>query len=233
MLTKKYTMPVYDVVEEAGGFRILRNERNLMTPKGKVYDLPTKSLAETIAEEWRCQVEKLNPKTMPLTQLAATALDVIPETREKVIKSLLAYTRSELLCHRAERPDALVKAQEERWQPLLDWTEEHYGLAFDVVYSVMPMSPAEELVNRLRNLMNSYDDFFLTGLQQGTDVSGSLVLGLALREGKITAEEALALSELDVVKQHEKWGADPVTEGRQKSVMFDLNAVQFWFEVLR
>ena len=37
--------------------------------------LPTRALAEAIAEEWRAQGEEMRPVAMPLTRLANTVLD--------------------------------------------------------------------------------------------------------------------------------------------------------------
>ncbi|MGE0109026.1 MAG: ATP12 family protein [Bdellovibrionales bacterium] len=229
---REYTAPVYTIIESEKGWLVRRNERSLMTPKGTPYLVPKEGLAEAIAVEWRGQKDKIVPATMPLTQLAATALDVMIEVRPRVIQSLIAYTRSELLCHRAERPEELVLQQEKEWQPLLDWCESEIGLRLFPTTGIMPVAPSEESIAALQNRLETYDDYALTGLQQAADVSGSLVLGLALCAGRISAQETLALSEMDVLQQHQRWGADPVTEARHKAVLFDLEAVERFIRIV-
>ena len=51
---------------------------------------------------------------------------------------------------------------------------------------------------------------------------GSVVLGLALRHGRIDAEAALAASLLDERFEIERWGADPEAERRHEVVRRDL-----------
>lgn len=233
METKKKPAPVFEVIAEKEGYAIQRNGRYLMTPAGASYLLPVQALAEEIAAEWRAQGEKIIPATMPLTQLFATAQDIVRKDREKIIGGLLAYTGSELLCHRAEGPASLCAKQQELWQPLLDWCSHHYGVAFAVGCGVMPIVQSPDVAAKLRPVLEALDNYRLAGLSSAVDSAGSLVLGLALAEGARTADEVLKLSELDVAHQAIMWGEDPVTKARQDSVQRDLQACEKWFGLLK
>lgn len=235
MSNKTYEIPTfnYNIEQENNIYRVLRNEEGLKTPKGNTYDLPNSDLANAVAQEWSTQGDKIVPAIMPLTQLAATALDVMPEMRAKVVKGLVAYTRSELLCHRAEYPQELVTRQKNEWQPLLDWCNKRFSLDLVPIKGVVPMELPDEMKNSLQKHIEDFDNFWLTGLQQAADVVGSLVIGLAIMEEKVTASQALELSELDIIHQQIAWGEDPVTEARHKGILFDLKAVEKWFGFLR
>ena len=58
---------------------------------------------------------------MPLTRLASTAQDRMPELRAAAIEEVVGYAGTDLLCYRAAAPLDLVARQQRVWQPLLDW----------------------------------------------------------------------------------------------------------------
>lgn len=225
--------PVYDVLPHEGFFRILRNARPLMTPQGTPYDVPREALAQAIAGEWRAQKEKIVPASMPLTQLAATALDVAPKVREKIIQSLVAFTYSDLVCHRAPGPSSLVARQNAVWQPVLDWFCERYGVTMAVTDSIVPPAQDPSLATTLHAHLDTLDAFQLTGIRHSAETSGSLVLGLALAHARFTAGEVFEACELDVAHQNATWGDDPVTTARNAAVHFDLASLEKWFTLLR
>ncbi|HBM91210.1 MAG TPA: ATPase, partial [Rhodospirillaceae bacterium] len=190
-------------------------------------------LAQAIAAEWQAQEDKIDPSTMPLTQLAATTLDILAKEREKIVDCLLAFTRSELLCHRTERDGSLSERQQAVWQPVLDWCSASYGASFCLTCGVMPTEKREKTDQALRRPLEACNDFWLTGVRHAAETAGSLVLGLALAERHLTAEQVFEASELDVLHQTESWGKDPVTQGRHKAVRFDLEVCEKWFSLLR
>ncbi len=227
------TVPVYDVVDHDGAFALHRDGRFLMTPAGKPYVFPMEKLALALAQEWRAQGEKVVPATMPLTQLAATAFDIVGQDRAKIVRGLVAYTDSDLLYHFAEEPDALAEKQRQLWQPVLDWCAARYGVRFVVGCGVMPLPQQPETAPRLTAILETMDDLHLSGLSSATDSSGSLALGLALAEGFKNADEIFTASALDVLHQAIRWGRDPVTEARHDALLKDLSACEQWFALLK
>lgn len=226
-------LPVYELSEGDGFFEVQRNGRLLMTPAGNPYRFRVRMLAEAILAEWQAQGEKIDTKTMPITQLAATALDVVPKDRAKINESLVAYTSSELLCHRAEHPDDLARKQHEVWQPIIDWCKGGFGVDFSLGGGVMPVRQQKETIETLKMALKSFDDMLIAGLSLAVESSGSLILGLALAEGHMKAEDVLKAAELDVDYQAKTWGKDPVTQARQDAVLADLKACERWFAMLR
>ena len=105
--------------------------------------VPSRSLAEAIAAEWQAQGDEIVPSTMPLTQLAATALDRVDVRREEVINELAAYGSTELLCYRAEHPAELARREHEAWQPLLDWLALRFDASLAVTSGIVhkPQNP--------------------------------------------------------------------------------------------
>jgi chaperone required for assembly of F1-ATPase len=224
---------LYDIRPLPGAYAVCRDGTILTTPAGADFVVTTLPLAQAIAEEWRNQTDKINLAKMPLTQLAYTAIDIVEKKRVDVINQLVAYVGSELLCHYAESPAALVAQQQQIWQPILDWCTDRFDIILEVTAGIMPIAQHPETVVSFRRTLEAYGNFHLTGLWQAVDVSGSLVLGLALTEGHLNVEEIFNAAELDVNFQIQKWGEDPAISKRRESVRHDLSVYQRWFELLR
>lgn len=225
---KNKPAPVYSVAATPNGHVVHINNAPLKTPAGHHFTLPTAKLAEAIVAEWQTQKEKILPATMPLTQLAATAIDIVSKDRSRIIDQLVAYVGSELLCHWADQPEALKQEQQKIWQPLLDWCALRFDALLQAGTGIMPIKQSPQAEQALRRKIESYDNFHLTGLRHAVDVSGSLVLGLALTEKHLTAEQVLQTAELDANFQMRQWGEDPDILKRQKGVLKELELCQLW-----
>lgn len=212
-----------------GGWQVLLDGRPVRTPAKAPLILPTQALAQALAAEWQAQEERIDPGTMPITRTANSALDKVAGQRAEVAAMLAEYGGSELLCYRAERPIELIARQASEWDPLLDWAEERYGARLVTVQGVMPIAQDAAALERLSAPVHAMDPFALAAFHDLVALSGSLVLALAVIEGRIEAQEAWRLSRLDEDWQIEQWGADEEAEAmaRVKRAAFD-DAARFW-----
>jgi chaperone required for assembly of F1-ATPase len=160
---------------------------------------------------------------MFLTKCANTAIDRTAGHEEAVVESILAYA-NDLLCYRAEAPADLVARQSENWDPLLDWLEARFGVKLRIGTGIAHVEQEEAALAKLRAAIGAHDAFTLTALYAAATLCGSLVLALALAEGRLTAEEAFALSHLDERYQAEKWGTDGEAEKRARAMAAELDA---------
>ena len=76
----------------------------------------------------------------------------------------------------------------------------------------------------LRRHVESYDDWRLTAIQSATAAMGSLILGLALAEGRLDAEAAFQASQTDETYQIELWGEDWEAADRRAELRGDIEA---------
>jgi chaperone required for assembly of F1-ATPase len=215
------------------GHRILLDGRPVHSPARKPLLLPSRALAEAVAEEWRSQGETIERADMALTRLVSTALDRMPALRRAAIDEALDYAGTDLLCYRAAEPAELAERQRRAWQPWLDWLAEAHGARLVVTTAMLPVSQPEEAVARLRAAIEQLDDWRLVGLHGATTALGSLVLGLALLEGEIDAEQALAASLLDELFEIERWGRERDADRRQQVVRRDVAAAATFLACLR
>lgn len=226
------TVSSYSVSLSPGGYLVRRDDLPLRTPAGMDLILPTALLAETVAEEWRQQKDKIVPTTMPMTQLTMTTLDITTKNSASVVDHLLGYIDTELLCHRVDLPGALALRQNSLWQPLLDWCAAKFGAELATGTGIMPVRQKPETGAALQHALTRYDHWALTGLNYAVDCSSSLVLGLALAEQYLSVQQVMEAAELDSCFQMEKWGADPDILQRQNQIREDLETAARWFTLL-
>ena len=194
--------------EGQGGWTVLLDARPIKTPAKVLLTIPHRLLAEAVAEEWSAQETEIVPATMPLTRHANTAIDRVAPQRDHVIDEMAAYGGSDLVCYRAEAPMALVVRQHGAWGPLLDWLEARHGARLVVTEGISHVSQPPEALARLRTALAAHEDVVLAALHTLTTLSGSLVVALALADGRLDAEGAWAAARVDEHFQIERWGED-------------------------
>ncbi|CAA7616663.1 ATP12 family chaperone protein [Magnetospirillum sp. UT-4] len=205
-------------------FSVRLDGRPVRTPAGRPLEVPTQALAEAIAAEWEAQGTEVKPHHMPLTQLASTALDRIGPEREAILAQLMNYAATDLLCYRAGFPPDLVERQARQWQPLLDWARDALGADLVATEGVIAVAQPEPALAALAARLRGYDTWRLTALQMTAAAAGSLVLALALVEGRLGADQAFALSQLDETYQIEQWGEDHEAADRRATLARDIAA---------
>jgi chaperone required for assembly of F1-ATPase len=217
----------------APGYSILLDAKTAMTPSGKALILPTRALAEAVADEWRAQGEKILPATMLLTRLANTAIDRTAENRRETETQILALAKSDLVCYRAETPAELVARQHEVWDPLLEWLMRVYGARLVTSTGIAFVEQPHEALRALEDALARRGDFELTGLLSAATLCGSAVLALALADGLLAAEAAFATSQIDAIFQSERWGKDMEAEERFLSKQAELIGIARFMRLLQ
>lgn len=196
-----------------GGFAVLLDDRPLRTPAKATLVVPTMALAQAIAAEWQAQEGKVDPETMPLTRAANAAIDKVARQQAAVAAHLAEYGGTDLLCYRAALPPELAARQAAAWDPLLDWLAARHDAPLVAVQGVIHHPQPPESLRRLHGRVAALDPFTLTGFHDLVGLSGSLVLALAVIDGRLTPEAAWDASRLDEDWQEEQWGADEIATG--------------------
>lgn len=220
------------VLEDAAGFGVALDARALKTPSGAPFRAPTRTLAEACAGEWAAQGEHILPASMPLTRLANVALDRTPGARAAIIEEFAKYGETDLLCHRAERPEALIARQAATWDPILDIARARLGAAPPVVAGIVAAEVPDEVFGALRAAASALDDFRLTGLAHGTGLAGSALVALALADGALDAEAAFAAAALDDLWSLEAWGEEAEARARLDRLKGEFEALARYFAAL-
>lgn len=196
------------VEPEGDGWGIRLDGRPVRTPARARLSVPSKPLAEVIAEEWRNVGEAIDPHSMPLTGLANAAIDRVAPERDVFAQGLARYAEADLACYRAEGPRGLVERQEKEWDLLLAWARRRFDVDFVTTRGLMHVAQPEGTVKQLSHAIGTLEPFHLAGLSPLITIGGSLIVALAMLEKAIAPEQAWDAISIEERWQLEQWGAD-------------------------
>ena len=216
------------VVQTGEGFGITLDGRAVRTPARAELVLPGAALAEAVAEEWRACGETIDPRAMPMTGLANAAIDRVAPDPQAFARGLAQYAQGDLLCYRADGPDALIARQAETWDALLDWARRRYDVDFACQTGIVHVDQPAATVERLTQAVAVLDPFRMAAMSPLVTIGGSLVAALAVLEEAVPPEAAWEAVSLDERWQLEQWGADAEAEAALDLRRRDfLNAARF------
>lgn len=204
------------------GYMILLDRSPVKLPSGGPLTVPFAGLAKAIAQEWQQAGSTFTADDLPLTQLVCTALERIAPQRAEIIKSLVAYGLNDLLCYRAESPQALVARQHAAWDPWLTWFETTHGIGLITTSGLMPVNQLPWTADKLDALLRAQTDYQLAALGLLIPALGSFVLGVAVAQKALSPDLACTTAALDELWQAEQWGEDPEDKNRRAALLADV-----------
>ena len=225
------------IAHSDAGYAILLDGRPMHLPDGPVLRIDAEPLAHAIAAEWQAagggKGGEMSFADTPLTRLAGTAQRRIAPDPTSTIDAIARYAENDLLCYRAEAPDALVERQAREWQPWLDWAAARYEAPLRVSTGIAYVKQHRGSVATLRQVVAALDVPALAALGVAVPALGSLVLGLALAEGVLDGATAHALGCLDELFQAEAWGEDAEAAARRRAVAADIALAERFLRLTR
>ncbi|MDB5710651.1 MAG: ATPase [Sphingomonas bacterium] len=207
--------------------------RPVRTPGRLALVLPTDALADAVAGEWRAVKGKIDPRRMPLTGLANTAIERIAPDPATFAAGLAAWGESDMLCYRAEAPEPLIERQAAAWDPLLEWARTRYDVHFVVTAGIMHQPQPPATLARLGEAVAARSAFELAPLAPIVTITGTLVGALALIEGATDAARLWTAAHIDEDWQAELWGRDPLALAAYEERQRDFNAAVRFLTLLR
>ncbi len=214
------------VAPDPAGHAILLDGKPMRLPGGAVLRVGPAALAAAIAAEWQeaggAKGGEMSFADTPLTRIAGTAQERIAPDPEPSIAALARYGETDLLCHRAETPESLVRRQHEGWQPWLDWAARQLDAPLRVGHGIVALAQPPDSLAALRRAVAELDPLGLAALGIAVPALGSLVLGLALASGALDAATAHRLGALDALYQAELWGEDAEAAAGRAAVAADI-----------
>jgi chaperone required for assembly of F1-ATPase len=203
------------------------------TPSGRTVVLPTEKAAHLVADEFAAQGERIEPLTMPVTRLVNTAIDGVATDPQAVLEDILRFSSSDLVCYRAEGPDALVARQADAWDPILDWARSALGARFFLAEGVMHVEQPREAIGAVGLHLRQRDDALrLAALHVITAITGSALLALAFEAGAVDLETAWSAAHVDEDWNIEHWGLDAEAAARRAARKRDMAGAAALIEAL-
>ncbi|EPQ58611.1 ATP12-domain-containing protein [Gloeophyllum trabeum ATCC 11539] len=208
--TLKRFWKTVDIQERDGGLAVTLDKRALKTPSGNPLVLPkNKSLVATlIANEWENQETVLKSHALPMTSLAARAIDTAkdPKSRTEIREALIKYLDTDTVCFHQLEPEALARLQKAHWDPLLDWARATFDVPIHTFFSVLSSTQPPETTEKLANVLAELDSWELAAMERTTYTTKSFIIGLGLVKKHLNAEQAALAASVEVNSQIEKWG---------------------------
>ncbi|SPO24747.1 related to ATP12 - F1F0-ATPase complex assembly protein [Ustilago trichophora] len=195
----------------AEGFQILLDNRAIRTPSGQPIIIPCERelLATCIAQEWSEQDQVLKPHTLPLTSLAARALEGCkdPAERQGIEGDLLRYLENETICFQEPQPSSLVKLQKAHWEPLLSHINNTYSLSITPFTGLLGGTHPPGTLSTFTTYLSKLDPFDLAAFERSVMLTKSFLISVALVSGHLDVEQAAKAAEVEVQSQIDRWGA--------------------------
>ncbi len=212
----------------AGGFGLTLDGRPIRTQGGAPQVVPTRPLAEALADEWRAQGEEIDPRSFVLRDLADYAIDQIAPDPAAAVARLLPYAETDTLCYRVDPDEPLYRRQQELWEPLVQAAETRHGVRMERVSGIVHRPQPPETLTTLRQVLKAHDPFTLAALETLTSLAASLTIGLLTLEPEADPDTLFAAANCEQDWQAEQWGWDALAEeGRAARLQAFRQAARF------
>jgi chaperone required for assembly of F1-ATPase len=216
---------------QGDAFVVTLDGKPMKTPGGALLAVRSQRLADAVAAEWDQRDSEIDLETMPLTKLAHAAIDGASR-RTEIAAHVLKFGRSDLVFYRAAEPAELAEREARAWDPPLAWLSAQYRAEFVTGTGMRFIEQPAQALSALETTVSRRDEYQLVALFTATTILGSLVLALALADGKLDAATAFAAAHVDESFQAEKWGRDTQAEKRLARLAFELKAAERFLRAL-
>jgi chaperone required for assembly of F1-ATPase len=196
----------------------------LRTPLKQALTLPTRALADAVANEWEAQGETIDPRNLILTKLANTAIDRVAVDRQRIIDEIVKFADTDQVSYRAEEPAALIARQAEHWNPVLDWAMAQLDAAFATTTGIVPRPQPDEALAAFARHVEKLDHWELTALHNLATMTGSALIAAMAIDGALEREAAWRAAFVDEDWEVEQWGEDEEASLRRAALRREFDA---------
>lgn len=214
---------------EEGGWQVALDGRAIKTVKGSAQIVPSEALAKAMAAEWDAQGDTIDPKTMPLRDMADYTIDMVAPDTQTLIDKTVSYGDTDTLLYRADPDEPLYARQQEVWEPIVSRFEADHGIAFTRISGIIHRPQSEDTLATLRAVLEGQSPFALTAIEMMTHLAASLITGLSAADVEADALALWEAASLEEEWQAQEWGRDEEAEDRRAKRTRDfLKAREFW-----
>lgn len=217
-----------------GAYVLCLDGKPARTPGRNALALPTQAAGDALAAEWAAQEEFIKPGSMPMTRIANSALDGVVWEMEAVQAEIVKYSGTDLVCYRAADPQALVKAEAEAWDPVLDWARRELGAEFVAARGIAFVNQPDAAIAAIGRFVGVVRaPLPLAALNVMTTLMGSALLALAVARGFLSADAAWEAAHVDEDFQIGAWGSDAEAMDRRALRWRDMDAAAKLFAMTK
>jgi chaperone required for assembly of F1-ATPase len=204
------------VAEVDDGYVVTLDGRIIKTQgRGVPQAVPTRALAQLLADEWARQGETIVPGDFPHSALADYAIDQIAPEPQAAIARIMRFAETDTLCYRADPDEPLFRRQVDVWEPVLTGFEQRTGTGFTRISGIVHRAQPSECLQRLASLLAAENALSLAGIEAMASLAASLVVGLEAAEPGSNPDTLWDAATLEEEWQAELWGREYTAEERR------------------
>ena len=227
-----YDSASVETSENVDRWLVCLDGRAISTPLKHRLELPTRALAQAIAEEWQSQTDVIDLPALTLTRLANVAMDRTPVVRAEMIAEISRYAETDVTCYLSAENSELRARQDEAWRVWRGWAGRNLDVVLVPVEGIVAAPQPAASLNAVSAYAEGLDDYRLTGLSWACSLFGSAVLSLAVDQQALDATTAMNLSCIDEDWQAETWGADDEALQARAARNRDALSLKTWRDAL-
>lgn len=149
----------------------------------------------------------------------------IEQHRQEIIDRLAGFSLNDVLLFWSADEEVFAE-QKSKWLPIISWANQTLNSRLEYTDSLEAPRSNEEALAGLKTYLDGFSDKELSAFYMASLSMRSVLLGLALVKGKISADEAFELSELEELYQTRKWGKEPEAEARRNNLRETLRGIE-------
>lgn len=196
-------------MDDGRSYGIVFDDRlSLKTPAKKPFVVPSKYLAHGIAAEWMWQRgNRVDPETMPLMSLAATAIDE-PQSRDVIATSLCSFLPTDpVLCRDddSSKVDLSVR-QASIHDPYIVYVNNLLGTRLRPSTSIVGAAISVRDAGLVKEYILGLDSWQRSALMDLSSACKSLCMAIGGVEGEFTGDDLIQASRIEEEYQIQQWG---------------------------
>lgn len=200
---------------EDNHYAVALDSSPIKTPKGNKLVVPSSTVAHLLAQEWSVITSlKIKPHSLPLTSLAARAIDLkaSPSERQDVVEHLMPYLDTDTLLIFAPSDDCegtLRLAQEDQYRPVINRAEDFWKVRLnwlDGDTMLFGNTQTEGTKAVVRKWIESLNPWQFAALERATITGKSLIAGFIVLNRIHSVDQIADLVNLEIIHQTQLWG---------------------------
>ena len=144
-----------------------------------------------------------NPNSPTGTLISKFDLEKIIKDKDNFVNKIISHIHNDTICYFSKTPKSLLQLQIDSWKPLLKWIKKTYSVELNYSYSFEPLIQNKNNVQIIKEILVGCDIFKLSGIGTLCQLTGSLVISLALCDSRLTCEEAFKRDPEKVLEFHQ------------------------------
>lgn len=216
---------------DKNNFSIKKNNTIVKTPMGNTLEVPSLELAKSILEEYKLHNKKSYSNLVSPIKITNTAIDKIKLDCESYLINLSESAHKDVVCYFAKNPDDLVNKQNKLWMPLIKYMKEEYNINIVYTSDISGIKQKKKCLIFIKKILTNFNIYELAAIYVLSQLTNSIIIPLALVNGKISVKKAFESSYLEEIYQANLWGKDEEAFIRLNAISLDIKNVKNYYDL--